>query len=483
MPKDSMNDLVVLLPGITGSVLVDKNGRELWAVSGQALWNALATKTGSLKALKLAEHEPGEPAPDDGVRATRLVTGFHGILGFWKIDGYENIASTIRETFNVTEGLPGDDNEAVNFLHFPYDWRRSNIEAAHKLRSEIERRLPAWRKQTFRPDARVILIAHSMGGLVARYYLEVLHGWRTCRALITFGTPFGGSLDALGYLVNGYKKAGVIDLSDALQSMPSVYELLPRYPAVRKNDQYHRIGEISDVAKVCPKRASIALEGFHRAIDRAIESNENDSEYKANRYRIIPYIGIEQPTWQSADLHDGVVELLRNRPPIVPEILRGGDGTVPRASATPPELTGDYRETFFIQKHAALQNYLYALTDLGDRLKQMQAPNMPLRGSALTHRRGISLDIDDFYAVDEPVELRARLTEGEPNEPLEAIVDRVTAPVWRKRVPVPRVGAGYVLILGALDPGRYKVTLRSTAGGEGAASAATSVNDLFEVGV
>src|SRR6516225_10650771 len=72
MPKDSMNDLVVLLPGITGSVLVDKNGRELWAVSGQALWNALATKTGSLKALKLAEHEPGEPAPDDGVRATRL---------------------------------------------------------------------------------------------------------------------------------------------------------------------------------------------------------------------------------------------------------------------------------------------------------------------------------------------------------------------------------------------------------------------------
>lgn len=482
MPE-TMNDLVVLLPGISGSVLIDKHGHEVWAASGQALWTALATRTGSLKALELPKHEPGETPPDDGVRATRLVTGFHGIFGFWKIDGYEDIASTIRETFKVSEGLPGDGKDDVNFLHFPYDWRRSNIEAAHKLEAEIKRRLPAWQKQAHRPDARVILIAHSMGGLVARYYLEVLHGWRDCRALITFGTPFGGSLNALGYLVNGYKKAAIIDLSDALRSMPSVYELLPRYPAVRSNGQYYRIGEMSDVPRVCSKRASLALESLYKAIDRAIEKNETDAEYKASRYKVFPYIGIEQTTWQSARLQAGSLELLRDRPPIVSEMLRGGDGTVPRASATPPELTGDYRETFFIQRHAALQNYPYALIDLRERLKQLQAPNVPLRGSAWVPRRGISLEIDDFYTVGELVKLKARLSEGDPDEPLVAIVDRLTEPTWHKREPVPQIADGYLLTLGVLDLGRYKVTLRSTAGGERAATAATPVSDVFEVGV
>src|SRR4029434_11089128 len=33
-------------------------------------------------------------------------------------------------------------------------------------------------------------------------------GWRDCRALITFGTPYRGSANALNYLANGYKKLG-----------------------------------------------------------------------------------------------------------------------------------------------------------------------------------------------------------------------------------------------------------------------------------
>jgi pimeloyl-ACP methyl ester carboxylesterase len=379
--------------------------------------------------------------------------------------------------------LPSDDRDDINFLHFPYDWRRSNIEAAYKLKAEIDRRLPKRREQTYNPDAKAILIAHSMGGLVARYYLEVLQGWRDCRALITFGTPFGGSVNAIGYLANGYKMAGIVDLTDALRLMPSVYELMTRYPAVLKDGQHYRIGEMTGIPDVCPKRASIALECFYKEIDQKIEANKQNGEYQAQRYKIFPYIGIEQPTWQSAELRDGRLELLRDWPPIVPETKRGGDGTVPRASATPPELSEDYRETFFIQKHAALQNYDYALVDLAERLKQMQAPGKPILGSAWTPRRGISLEIDDFYAVGEPVGLRARLSWGPPDEPLEATVERLTEPLWRKKAPVPRVGDGYALTLGELEPGRYNVSLRSKAGGQRAGSAATEVSDMFEVGV
>jgi hypothetical protein len=47
-----------------------------------------------------------------------------------------------------------------------------------------------------------------MGGLVARYYLEVLGGWEKCRALFTFGTPHRGSLNA-ALTVEAMLKAGV----------------------------------------------------------------------------------------------------------------------------------------------------------------------------------------------------------------------------------------------------------------------------------
>jgi len=44
-----------------------------------------------------------------------------------------------------------------------------------------------------------------MGGLVARYYLEALDGWRNTRALITFGTPYSGAMKALDLVANGLR--------------------------------------------------------------------------------------------------------------------------------------------------------------------------------------------------------------------------------------------------------------------------------------
>ena len=73
---------------------------------------------------------------------------------------------------------------------------------------------------------RVALIAHSMGGLVSRYYLEVLEGWRDCRALITFGTPYRGAVNAVGFIANGYKQIG-LDLTAVLRSCPAVRMIRP----------------------------------------------------------------------------------------------------------------------------------------------------------------------------------------------------------------------------------------------------------------
>jgi triacylglycerol esterase/lipase EstA (alpha/beta hydrolase family) len=50
----------------------------------------------------------------------------------------------------------------------------------------VRKKLSRW--QQIVPDAQVIYICHSMGGLIARYYLDVLGGHATARRLITIGT-------------------------------------------------------------------------------------------------------------------------------------------------------------------------------------------------------------------------------------------------------------------------------------------------------
>jgi triacylglycerol esterase/lipase EstA (alpha/beta hydrolase family) len=160
----------------------------------------------------------------DGVTATRVVPDLHLIPGLWKIDGYGKIRQSLEKAFELTQGK--------NLFEFPYDWRRDNRAAARKLHREVHAWLSAWRKGSGQADAKLILVAHSMGGLVARHFLEVLGGWRDTRCLATFGTPYGGSINALQTLVEGTRIGGLIDVSATMRSFTSVYQLLPTYPCV-----------------------------------------------------------------------------------------------------------------------------------------------------------------------------------------------------------------------------------------------------------
>jgi hypothetical protein len=85
---------------------VAKEGRDVWALSGGALWNALTSLGDSLQAPRLPKHEASQPAPDDGVRATGVMPHFHGVFGLWKIDGYAATARAIRDNFDVFPGSP-----------------------------------------------------------------------------------------------------------------------------------------------------------------------------------------------------------------------------------------------------------------------------------------------------------------------------------------------------------------------------------------
>ena len=485
MPKQKLRDMVILLPGITGSVL-QKDGQDVWAPSAQVVFGALSSLGAGLQGLRLTGDDRTAADLEDGVRATRLVPDVHLVPGLVKIDGYSETLRAISDTFDVTVGAIDNDRPA-NLFGFPYDWRRDNRASAQRLKEFIDHRLPGWREASGAADARVILIGHSMGGLVSRYYLEVLEGWRNCRALITFGTPYRGSPNAVDYLANGYKKL-FLDLTDVMRSFTAAYQLLPIYKMLQVGGAYQRVAE-TDVPGIDRQRAADAL-AFHREIEAAVNTHRNDSEYRNQGYQIIPIVGTRQPTLQSAQIVDGRLTVIGDLPANIDPRLGDGDGTVPRLSAVPIELSDTYRDTFFPERHGSLQRNAEILADLRTRLTEMQIMGLedirdiggfpaPQPSSAAAARPAIAFDLDDVYGTQEPIAMSAAVVNAvTPVGGLEAQIESVTGvapPVRQALQPTP---TGWALTLDALPPGTYRAEVRSTTVGGGQPPA---VHDVFQV--
>jgi triacylglycerol esterase/lipase EstA (alpha/beta hydrolase family) len=119
---------------------------------------------------------------------------------------------------------------------FAYDWRLSNRHSAERLRVRVEECLERWRaSDPSRADARLVFICHSMGGLVARWYIERLGGAEVTRVLVTLGTPHRGAAKALEQLADGVRKGPAplkVDLTAFARSLPSSYQLLPEYACI-----------------------------------------------------------------------------------------------------------------------------------------------------------------------------------------------------------------------------------------------------------
>ena len=229
----TVRDVVIVVPGIMGSELVDAKGHPIWSVSPGALANAVRTLGKSLRRLQLPD-DIGDNPPDDGVCATALLTSLHVIPGLWSpITGYDGLLDFLRSPrFRLVEADPRDRRVIPNLIPFPYDWRLSNRLNGRWLARVAVHALERWRAQPGMGEAKLVLICHSMGGLVARWFAEQEGGAELIRSLITIGTPHRGSLKALTTLVNGLDP-GIgwlrLPLTEFARSLPSLYQLLPQY--------------------------------------------------------------------------------------------------------------------------------------------------------------------------------------------------------------------------------------------------------------
>ena len=120
--------------------------------------------------------------------------------GEWVIDPILHTYDDLIATLDVNAYTPGTD-----LFTFPYDWRRSNIETAVLLKQRIDE------VKSICVCDKVDLVAHSMGGLVARQYVQSDDYEQDVDQLIFLGTPHLGAPKAYLMWEGGEFGAGLRD--------------------------------------------------------------------------------------------------------------------------------------------------------------------------------------------------------------------------------------------------------------------------------
>lgn len=446
-----IEDLVVVIPGVMGSVLA-RDGKPVWEPSAGALLRALRTFGRSVKRLALPEGI-GDEDPGDGVRATGLMPDLHVLPGIWTAQiGYGALVSWLERTFHLVRSADPEGTGLIpNLVLFPYDWRLSNRLNAKRLKAVVEPALERWRSQSGFGEARVSFICHSMGGLVARRYLECEEGAELTRKLITLGTPFRGSVKSLESLVNGIRK-GIgpfgLDLSAFARTLPSLHQLLPAYECVETTDGLRAPHE-TDLPEI-PSALARDARGFHDEIAAAVSRRGG-----ASPYVIHPILGIRQPTFATvriAGRQAVPIRTIKNKDEM-------GDGTVARFAAHPPEMTGEAAAIMGrAEQHGSLQSNAAVFDQI----------YTALTGTSVIYKADddaaadLGLIVDELVCAGEPTAVTVEATSDELL--LQAVVEDESGQRVAEEYLLRREPECFGAEIGPLPPGGYRLRVGPAPG-------------------
>lgn len=241
---------IIVIPGILGSQLVNK-------VTGKVAWPTVFRVSDNDLRLPISSDLA---ANRDDIVASQILDTIKLAKLVPEVYVYHNLLVALKTYAGYEEGdwdNPSPNGDRDTFYVFPYDWRRDNVETARLLIKRIE----ALKSKLNRPDLKFNILAHSMGGLVARYAamygdadlpaddvhpIPTWAGASHISKIFMFGTPNEGSADAFATLLEGYsvteglrrriRLLNKLSREDAFTA-PSMFQLLPHSGTVRFLDK------------------------------------------------------------------------------------------------------------------------------------------------------------------------------------------------------------------------------------------------------
>jgi pimeloyl-ACP methyl ester carboxylesterase len=424
------NDLIVVLPGIMGSTLA-RHGKPIWSPSPSGILRAITTFGGSIRTLQLPD-DLGDEHPGDGVEPIAVMPNLHVLPGIWTpIRGYTTLLKRLRRL--------GYTEESGNLLPVPYDWRLSNRYNGQRLATIVKPALERWRVQN--KDAQVVIVCHSMGGLVARWYLEHCGGAEVTRKLITLGTPYRGAAKAVAQLVNGINR-GIgrfsVDLTDFARSLPALHQLLPTYACIQTDTGLRPIDH-TGLPELNTHMVTDAL-AFHESLATA------EVARPASLATTHTIIGIRQQTSTSIRLVDGHAEPL--------DTIDGdndyGDATVPLTGAIGHDLPMDTNTVRRICDH---HGNLHANPHVLDEVEEVITAK-PVRRRA-PNIVPLTLTAPDHLLANEPLSITVQVSDV--REPVTITVTGERENTVFSRQPRNREGT-ITTTIPRLAPGGYRIT-------------------------
>lgn len=237
---------IIIVPGIMGTRLVDpdKNGVMVWNPLTPLALTSCTEGFGTFAANRnrLMDPRPLAPAEQHDIKRegscvntffkAQVIPHFGNL--FFKY--YFQLAFSLNDP-GFSQQVQNKTGKTLQVYGCGYDWRQDNAESARRLDAVVKEAL---RDTGAGESGKVIVVAHSMGGLVSRYYCKKLGGESRVAALILLGTPNHGAPRAYALLKEGIKlfsdawrlsalfpATTQVTLMRMLRGFPSVYQLLP----------------------------------------------------------------------------------------------------------------------------------------------------------------------------------------------------------------------------------------------------------------
>ena len=219
---------LILIHGILGSKLRYKE-------SQQEIWPGNVRKLVFSKYKDLA-YEIDSKTLEPHQRLQESYSVMDTISGF---DVYQEIIDTLVKYGNYQLAHISDPYSSGRKLYlFKYDWRQDNVKSAQQLDRFIKNIQSHYPKKQ---SQKVDIVAHSMGGLITRYYMRYgtkdvlndekfianLEGAKNIRKAVFLGTPNLGLVLSVNRFVNGYQFGLKTIPIEVMITMPSIYQMLP----------------------------------------------------------------------------------------------------------------------------------------------------------------------------------------------------------------------------------------------------------------